>query len=52
MVIVTLVWLAVVSSIATLWLAALLCLVVGLLGNVPGAAVVKCYRWLRGRLIG
>ena len=52
MVIGTLVWLAVVSSISTLWLAALLCLVVGLLGNVPGAAVVKCYRWLRGRLIG
>ena len=52
MVIGTLVWLAVVSSIATLWLAALLCLVVGLLGNVPGAAVVKCYRWFRGRLIG
>ena len=48
----TLVWLAVISSVSTLWLAALLCLVVGLLGNVPGAAVVKCYRWLRDRLIG
>ena len=48
----TLVWLAVISSISTLWLAALLCLVAGLLGNVPGAAVVKCYRWLRDRLIG
>ena len=48
----TLVWLAVISSISTLWLAALLCLVVGLLGNVPGAAVVKCYKWLRDRLIG
>ena len=48
----TLVWLAVISSISTLWLAALICLVVGLLGNVPGAAVVKCYRWLRDRLIG
>ena len=52
MVIGTLVWLGVISSISTLWLAALLCLVTGLLGNVPGAAVVKCYRWLRGRLIG
>ena len=48
----TLVWLLVISSISTLWLAALLCLVVGLLSNVPGAAVVKFYRWLRGRLIG
>ncbi len=47
-----LVWLAVISSISTLWLAALLCLVMGLLGNFPGAAVVKCYRWLRDRLIG
>ena len=48
----TLVWLVVINSISTLWLAALLCLVVGLLGNVPGAAVVKLYRWLRGRVIG
>ena len=48
----TLVWFLVISSISTLWLAALFCLVVGLLGNVPGAAVVKCYRWLRDRLIG
>lgn len=52
MVIGTLVWLAVVGSISTLWLATLVCLVAGFLGNVPGAAVVKCYRWLRGRLIG
>ena len=48
----TLVWLAVIRSISTLWLATLVCLVVGFLGNIPGAAVVKCYRWLRGRLIG
>ena len=48
----TLVWLAVISSISTLWLAALVCLVVGILSNLPGAAIIKCYRWLRGRLIG
>ena len=48
----TLVWLVVISSISTLWLAALLCLVVGLLSNVPGAAIVKLYRWLRDRVIG
>lgn len=48
----TLVWLVVINSISTLWLAALLCLIVGLLSNVPGAAVVKFYRWLRDRLIG
>ena len=47
-----LVWLIVISSISTLWLAALLCLVVGLLGNIPRAAIVKLYRWLRDRLIG
>ena len=52
MVIGTLVWLTVISSISTLWLAALLCLVAGLLGNVPGAGVVKLYRWLRDQLIG
>lgn len=47
-----LVWLVVISTISTLWVAALLCLVVGLLGNIPGAAIVKFYRWLRNRLIG
>ena len=47
-----LVWLVVISSISTLWVAALLCLVVGLLGNIPGAGIVKVYRWLRDRLIG
>ena len=47
-----LVWFLVISSISTLWVATLVCLVVGLLSNVPGAAVVKLYRWLRDRLIG
>ena len=47
-----LVWLFVVSMMSTLWVAALICLIAGLLSNVPGAAVVKLYRWLRGRLIG
>ena len=48
----TLIWLLVITSISTLWIAALVCLVVGLLSNIPGAAVVKLYRWLRGRLVG
>ena len=48
----TLIWLVVVNSISTLWLAALLCMVVGFLGGIPGAAIVKLYRWLRNRLIG
>ncbi len=47
-----LVWLVVISSISTLWLATLLCLAAGFLSNIPGAAVVKLYRWLRERLIG
>ena len=47
-----LVWIVVISSISTLWLATLLCLAVGFLSNIPGAAVVKLYRWLRERLIG
>ena len=48
----SLVWLVVISTISTLWLAALLCLVVGLLSNITGAALVKLYWWLRARLIG
>ena len=48
----TLVWLVVSRSMSTLWLAALICLVVGFLSNVPGAATVKLYRWLRDRVIG
>lgn len=47
-----LVWLLVISTVSTLWVAALLCLVVGLLSNFPGAAVVKLYKWLRDQLIG
>ena len=46
------VWFLVINSISTLWVATLLCLVVGLLGNLPGAAVVKMYKWLRDQLIG
>ena len=45
-------WLVVINSISTLWMAALLCLVVGLLSNIPGAAIVKIYRWIRTQLIG
>ncbi len=48
----TIILLIVISTISTLWVAALLCLVVGLLSNIPGAAIVKLYRWLRDRLIG
>lgn len=51
-VIATLVWILVISSISTLWLAALVCLVAGLLSNVPGAGVVRLCRWARNRLIG
>lgn len=47
-----LVWLVVVGSVKTLWLAAFLCLIVGLLCNIPGAALVRLYRWLRNHLIG
>ena len=47
-----LVWFVVISSISALWLAALICLIVGLLGNIPGAGIVKIYRWFRNRLIG
>ena len=48
----TLVWILVVSSISTLWLAALVCLVAGLLASVPGAGVVRLLRWFRNRLVG
>ena len=48
----TLIWLVIINSISTLWIAALLCLVVGFLGSIPGAAIVKLYKWLRNRLIG
>ena len=51
-VIAILVWILVINSIATLWIAALVCLVVGLLSNVPGAGVVRFCRWARNRLIG
>ena len=46
------VWFVIISSISTLWLAALLCLVAGLLGNIPGAAMVKSCKWCWDRLIG
>ncbi|MDE0534436.1 MAG: hypothetical protein OXI01_23740 [Albidovulum sp.] len=48
----TVIWILVISSISTLWLAALICLVAGLLSSVPGAGVVKLYWWVRIRLIG
>ncbi|MYF98474.1 hypothetical protein F4212_04970 [Candidatus Poribacteria bacterium] len=47
-----LVWLVVINSISILWLAALLCLFVGLLAGIPGAAGVRLYRWLQNRLVG
>lgn len=47
-----LVWLVVIYSITELWLAALVCLAVGILCNMPGAAIVKCYKWIRTQLIG
>lgn len=42
----------VINMISTLWIAALLCLVAGLLGNIPGAGAVRLWRWVRDRLIG
>ena len=47
-----LIWYFVISSISTPWVAALLCLAVGTLSNIPGAAVVRLYKRLRDRLIG
>ena len=48
----TLIWMLVISSISTPWLAALVCLVVGLLSSVLGAGVVKLCRWARNWSIG
>ena len=42
----------VIYSISTLWLAALICLIVGLICNVFGAGVVKLYRWIWNQVIG
>ena len=44
--------LLVISFLSTPWLVGLLCLITGLLSNVPGAAIVKGYRWLRDQVIG
>ncbi len=46
------VWWIIIYSISIQWFAALLCLIVGLLANIPGAAAVKSYRWLRDKLVG
>ena len=42
----------VVLNIKTLWIAASVCFVVGVFGNVPGALLIKSYKWLRTKLIG
>ena len=42
----------VIWRISTLWIAALICLFIGLFGNVWGAVIVKTYNWARGKLIG
>jgi len=46
------VWLVIINFVSILWIAALLCLVVGFLSNLPGAIVVKFFRWFRDELIG
>lgn len=46
------VWFVVISLVSTSWLAALICLLAGFLSGIPGAALVKLYRWLWDRLIG
>ncbi len=42
----------VVWQITSLWIAALICTVFGVLANVPGAILVRIYTWLRSKLIG
>ena len=42
----------VILSTSVVWLAAVICLLAGLFGNVPGAVFVRFYRWLRNQLIG
>lgn len=48
----TFVWLLVVTFVPILWLAALISFVVGISCNIPGAWVLKLWKWLRERLIG
>ncbi len=45
-------WLVVISTVPSLWLAALICLVVGACCSFPGAGVVKVSKWIRARLMG
>jgi hypothetical protein len=42
----------VISNVSTLWIAASVCFVVGVITNVPGALLIKTYNWIRGKLIG
>ena len=46
------IWILAINHVSTLWIAGLLCLIAGLFATIPGAAAVKCYRWLRDRVFG
>ncbi len=52
MVIGLIVWVYLINSLTSVWLAALLCLLIGFFGNVPGASMIRLYWWVRKRLIG
>lgn len=45
-------WYAIVNSALTLWIASLVCLLVGFLGSALGAALIKIYKFIRDQLIG
>lgn len=47
-----LIWYAIINSISTLWIASLVCLLIGFLGSALGAALIKLYKFIRNRLIG
>ncbi len=44
--------LIVINTVTTIWLAVVLCFIAGALGNVPGAGLLKLYRWVLGHLVG
>lgn len=39
-------------QISTYWVGALVCFLVGVLANIPGALTVKMFRWLREKAVG
>ncbi len=51
-IIVSIIGIMVISLISIHWIVGIVCLVIGLFGNVVGASVVKFYRWFRNLAIG